>query len=781
MKQIKKVFNFFLRPEALISILIIISTIAIYWQVKDYEFINFDDDVNIYENLHIQKDITLKNIKWAFTAVYWSTWQPLVWLTYMADYNLHGLDPGWHHLTNLFLHIANALLLFITLRTMTGVLFRSAFIALIFALHPIHIESVAWITERRDVLSAFFWILTTFSYVRYTRSQRLIKYIPVFFFMCFGLMAKQMLVTLPFTLLLLDFWPLGRVNDNTLKRITQKHHPGIITFLSNLQTFIRNNKHLLLEKIPLFMLSILSCFVAYYVQKTGGAVKSLSQFPIDIRLSNALISYLQYIAKMLWPFNLAVFYPHPGTLSASKTILSFLIIASCTLIAIHTLKKYSWFAVGWFWYLGTLVPVIGIIQIGSHALADRFVYIPFIGIYIILAWGIHFLLSNWNKKKLGIAILSTCFFSILIVVSWKQTSYWRNSASIFNHALNTTENNYIAHNNFGLALENQGDILNAIEHFKKSVSIKPNYVIALNNLGVALENIGKPEEAIVHYKKAIQINPKYPDPYINLAFILFHKKQYSEAIKRCYKALTINPKSLKAHIIIANSIAQKGNKKIAEHLYKKALQMNPGSPIAHNHMGSFLLEQNKIEKAISHFQSALKIDPNNLKYKVNLISVMRINKNINTQIDNVLSAIKKQPDNPDLHNKLGNLYRKRGESKKASEIFQQILSAHKDYIPAILSLASLYAENEEYEDSITYFKKAITIQPENNTFFYNIACLYAKENKTMNAILWLKKAIDMGYNNWKLIKEDKDLENIRTSPKYIELIDEYLNPEKYDD
>ena len=776
MQQTMMFFKRFFRFQNGIYSFLIVIILFSYSQVLHFDYVNLDDDVNVYENKHIQSGFTLESIKWAFTSSYWGTWQPMVWLSFMLNYRLHGISPGWFHLTNVFLHFFNTLLLYFILKRMTGFHYRSAFVACIFAIHPIHVESVAWITERKDVLSTFWGMLSIWCYIRYTENRKILRYVPVFLFMGFSLMAKPMLVTLPFVLLLFDYWPLKRMELIELHE--EIHNTGYLPAVGSLfSTTARRLPFLILEKIPLFLLSVLSCIITVYVSKEGGAIKSLSYFPITVRISNALVSYVAYLQKIIWPFDLIVFYPHPGKILIGKTIVAIVLLVSFTLFVLRKIKDAPWLFVGWFIFIGTLLPVIGIVQLGGHAMADRFVYFPSIGVYIIIAWGVHSLTgqSNGNIKSF-LAALTVCFLLILAMAAWKQVGYWRDSETLFKHALSVSEDNYIANNNYGIVLRNRGKTDDAIKHFKKAIANKGNYVIAMNNLGVALESIGKPDPAIFYYQTAIQINPNYPDPYVNLAFILLHKGQYDDAFELCNKALNINPELESAYSLLGDIAAAKGDLQQAISFYNKAIEMNPSSHFAHNRIGAAFLKQDRFTKAITHFREALRYSPHDGNYQKNLETAIKLRKKVIDLIDNLRLAMNREPDNLHLRIKLGKMYKKNEQYSEAIALFQQILNEKPDAVAVLLEMALIYTEKEDNDMAIQYFMKLNALDPGNEVYLYNIACLYARQGMTHNAMEWLQKAVDAGYQNRDQIVNDPDLSVLKNTNDFKKILQKLSSP-----
>lgn len=595
-------FNTILNKYRIPAIYMFLSVITFlsYMEVSNYGFVDYDDPDYVSENHYVMKGLSFENIKWAFTASHVGTWQPVTWLSLMLGCQIHGLDPGWHHLTNLFFHIANTLLLFWFIRRITGSSWRSAFIATIFAIHPIHVESVAWITERKDVLSAFFFILTLIFYVRYTEKPAIKRYWPVAVCLVLGLMSKPILVVLPPVLLLLDFWPLGRMN---IGQINQK----------NIRLPEIKISRLFLEKIPLFILSALSGVVTYIVQKDVGAVSTLSEIPFNSRLLNAIVSYSKYILKMVWPVNLAVEYPHPIQVPVIHATIAFIFLSGISILAIVSYKKRPYFIVGWFWYLGTLIPVIGLVQIGTFAMADRFAYIPFIGLYILITWGFVDFFENRPQKKSFLITTATIIIVTLFTFCRVQVSYWENTISLFKHAIEVTDNNYKAHSSMGTALTESGKFDKAMEHYNKALNIRPDHQIhfnigsaltimgktndavyhynqalkknpifykAHNNLGIELCKLGDLQEASKHFSEAIKIKPDFPDPFYNMGIVMTELGQVDEAIRSYQQAIHINADYAEAHNNIGLIFGKMGNIDMAIHHLSEVVRIKPGDPIA---------------------------------------------------------------------------------------------------------------------------------------------------------------------------------------------------------
>lgn len=511
----------------LIGAFLVLSTVAVYWQVAHHEFISLDDSEYITDNTHVKAGVTFNGIVWAVTSVDAANWHPLTWISHMLDVELFGMHPGSHLLVNLFLHIINTLLLFWVLYQMTGNLWPSSIVAALFALHPLHVESVAWASERKDVLSTFFWMLTLYAYLRYVKQPRSAGYLTVVLLFLLGLLAKQMLVTLPFVMLLLDYWPLGR-------------------FKSGGTAVGSGAFDLLREKIPLIGLSAAASMATWIAQSSRGAIYPLHIYPVTIRLGNASISYVRYVWKTFWPYHLSGFYPHPrATLSGWEAIGCGLILLLISICVIRSVKQYPFLLVGWFWYLGTLVPVIGLVQVGAQAMADRYTYVPLIGLFIMLAWGLERIVRSMPAAKPVLIFASGIIGIGLMTATWVQVGHWRSSKTFFQHMLRVTSDNYVGYNGLGGAMEKEGNMEEAIRLYSEAIRILPNYVLAHFNLANAFTAEGKLQPAIDHYRKILAISPFDGEALNNLGIALVKAGDYDVAIQQFTAAVKLNPRDLK--------------------------------------------------------------------------------------------------------------------------------------------------------------------------------------------------------------------------------------------
>ncbi len=570
--------------DILICLFLGLVTFTVYRQVLNHEFV-YDDSAYVTENRHIQGGLTLKGIAWAFTAEVSANRHPLTLLSHMLDCQLHGLNAGRHHLTNLIFHTINTMLLFLVFRRMTGALWQSAFVAALFALHPLHVESVAWISERKDVLSTFFCLLTMWAYARYAEGPRVNRYLLVFLFFALGLMSKPMLVTLPFVLLLLDYWPLKRFRFG---------RPGV---------------RLIMEKVPLFALSAASCVLTYLVQHGKGAVASLDVYPIGLRIGNALVSYVLYPWKMIWPSHLAVIYPYSRTLPWWQVAGACVLLVTLTFLILRAGKKHPHITVGWLWYIGTLVPVIGLVQVGSQAMADRYTYIPLVGLFIMIAWGFPELLSPWRQKKSGLTIMAVILLLIMAWTTFLQIRYWKNNRPLFEHALDVTSGNFIAHNNLANTLTKQGHTGEAVIHYKKALRLKPDYAEAYNNMGFCLKKQDRIKEAVEYYGMALHIEPRYAKAHYNLGNIFYEQGLIGKAIEHHLQAVRINPDYVEAHNNLGSALKLQGRIVEAVTHYNKALRLKPDCAEAYYNLGVIFAKQGRLEEAMEYYDNALGIRP----------------------------------------------------------------------------------------------------------------------------------------------------------------------------
>lgn len=566
----------------LTDLFVCLGLVAITWivfgQTLGHDFVNFDDHVYVYENPLVIRGLTTEGVIGAFTHTHARNWHPVTTVSHMLDCQLYGLNPHGHHLTNVILHTISVLLLFLVLTQMSGALWRSAFVAALFAIHPLHVESVAWIAERKDVLSALFFMLTLGAYSHYARAPSALRYLLVALLFAFGLMSKPMLVTLPFVLLLLDYWPLDRIGDQKSEVVNRL-------------------RRLFTEKVPLFALSALSCITTLFAQRQGPS--AIDQLPLIWRLKNTCVSYVIYIWQMLWPERLAVFYPHPNDrLSLLVVTMGIALLVVISLLVIYLRRTRPYLVTGWFWYLGMLVPVIGLVQVGEQGHGDRYTYLPQIGLYIMIAWIVgDLLVESTRVRRPVVGVIAAILVVSLCVRAFGQTSYWKNSETLWNHALAVTDENDVAHNNLGFLFLRRGDLDKAITEFQTALDIRLRNGQTHYNLGAALvqSNLGNAlarkqlwNQAVDHLQEAIRLRPDYADAYFNLGSVLFQQDRLDEAIAQWQKALAIRPQDGEARRNVASALRKQGKVKEAILEYEQALQIAPQDTLALNNLAWIL-------------------------------------------------------------------------------------------------------------------------------------------------------------------------------------------------
>jgi Tfp pilus assembly protein PilF len=543
----------------LIAVALAVVTLLCFSEVVDYGFCNYDDDVYVTANPTVREGVTPEGIGWAFTTGRGSNWHPLTWLSHMADWELFGPDPGSHHAVNLFLHLCSSALLFFFFQRTTGSLWRSAFVAGVFALHPLHVESVAWIAERKDVLSGLFWMLTMLSYLHYVRKPSARRMALVSGGLALGLMAKPMLVTLPFVLLLLDYWPLKRFGSGSagLERL--------------------RSGGLLREKIPLFVLAAVSAVITLLVQHSGGSLRFGASFSVMERLENAVVGYAQYLGKTFWPSDLAVFYPFPRSgyawWQAPATVLG---LAGVSVLVFILRRRYRFLLTGWFWFLGTLVPVIGIVQIGSQAVADRYMYIPIIGPALIAAWGVPALFREVRNARVWPAVAGVAVLALLFAGSRAQLRHWRSSESLFRHALSVTSGNWIASYNLGMACAQENRIDDALQYTEEAVRLKPDEAEFRTGLGQLLTLKGEYGRALAQFTAARSLDPRFPGLAYAHAYCLYRAGRGEEAVPYFEEAVRNDPSDRRARYLLGELLEGEKRYQEAADQFSAALGVDPG-------------------------------------------------------------------------------------------------------------------------------------------------------------------------------------------------------------
>ena len=585
------------QEELFIVVALAVATLAVYGQVVGHQFIGLDDDVYVRDNPMVMGGLTLKGIIWAFTTFYDSNWHPLTWLSHMVDVQMFGLNAGGHLLINTLIHLSNTFLLFLFLKRVTGARWESAIVAALFALHPLHVESVAWAVERKDTLSTLFGLLCLLAYARYAERSTPGRYALVFLWLGLGLMAKPMLVTWPFVLLLLDYWPLRRIDwrpDDGIKRFTKAWLP------------------LIREKLPLFCLVAVSMVVTYLAQSHQEAAGRVFDAPLALRFPNALVSFVKYVILTFWPRGLAVYYPLSRSgLPFWQPALAVFVLAVVTAVALREASKRPWLIVGWLWFVGTLIPVLGLMQVGiGEAMADRYHYVPSIGLFVALVFGFADLANGWRIGRVATTMVPAVILLLLAYLTAVQASRWRDTETLFEHTLSVTSDNVVIEYNLGRFLGQQRKYDQAIPHFAEALRIKPDFFDALVNAGLFFLKQGKTDEAISYYHRALDVKPDSANAHMQLALALVQQERKDDAVEEFHKAVDLAPNDPDIRTNLGLTLARQGKLSEASAQLNEALRINPASAEAHNNLGLVFLMAGQPEKSLPHFTEALSLKPN---------------------------------------------------------------------------------------------------------------------------------------------------------------------------
>ena len=723
------------RPSLWIALLLAAGTLLVYWPVTGYSFVNYDDTDFITANPHVQAGLTLEGFKWAWHSEVARNWHPITMLTHMLDCELFGLKAGRHHLVNVLIHTANTLLLFHVLRLMTGAVWRSAFVAALFAWHPLHVESVAWIAERKDVLSTFFWFLTLWAYVRYARalgkgsSKSGVFYGWALVFYALGLMSKPMLVTVPFVLLLLDYWPLGRVNfvparatgagriQSGKAKAKANPPPG------NSAPGIAAAKpvfpgRLLWEKIPFLLMSGALCVVTYGIQKRGGAMLTARDLPLGARVENALISCLRYIGKMVWPSHLAGLYLRSGQWPLWLAALAGVVVLIVSIFVVGQRHRRPWLAVGWLWYLGTLAPVLGLVQVGMQTMADRFTYVPLIGLFIMASWGAGEVARLWRAPVPAVGGAAILVLTACLLLSARQIGFWKDSETLFRRMIAVTKNNYMAHFNLANCCARAGKAGEAAAHYEAALEEDPNYAEAHNNYGGLLLDEKRYDEAIRHYSAAVRINPQYLY-YFNLANALADAasarrdtNEFAEAVSAYGQALQLNPAASEAHNNLGMTWEAQGREAEAAREFAEAARLKPDFEAAHFNLANALTRLGRRDEAIAEYRAAVRLDPDRAESHNSLGIAYAMQNNMAAAAQEFKEVVRLQPANAAAHGNLGNAL---GSLNRIDEAIPHYLAAlrldPKDYQTEFNLALSLFHRGDR-AGAERHYREALRLKPD---------------------------------------------------------------------
>ena len=673
-------------PKLLCLILLFVSTFLVYWQITGNEFINFDDGLYITNNPWVKDGLTIDGMIWAFDLDYKGGlyWHPLAWLSHMTDVELFGLNPGGHHFVSMMFHIICSMLLFLTLNLMTGSVWKSFFTASLFALHPLNADTVAWAAERKNLLSTLFWMLTVLSYIYYASRPNFIKYLLVVIVFLLGILSKPMLVTLPCALLLLDYWPLRRFQwaSYDVQSLPQFHQSPTVVLIA--------------EKLPMLAISLIATMLVS--GSLGNDFISFAELPFLIRIENALVSYVAYLIKLIYPMDLTVFYPFPKSLPLWQPVFSGILLAVISLVCIRLFRKAPYLLIGWLWYAGTLFPVSGIVQAGLWpAMADRWGYVPLIGIFIVIAWGIPAMFDAfWPKlKKPMLSVMIPAILIFYMSITYSQVHYWKNSTTLFNHALDVTHQNFIAHHNLGAAALSNNNLDKAIQHFRKAVAIKPDFMESYVNLGNIMADKGKPDDAIEYYKKSLFIEPGNTDTLIRIGNMFLKKHRTQEAMRYYRQAIEIVPRDIDAYCNMGNAFFLSGDTKSAIHCYNRAFDIDPSNTNVLRNLGLLYSKTGNQLKAIDFFNRSLKVTPDAPGLHKILADELLQKGNINKAIIHYSKALESDPNDAAANYNMAIAQYYNGNKKSAVAYIKRALDLNPEYTRAKTTLDKLTSEDSE--------------------------------------------------------------------------------------
>jgi Tfp pilus assembly protein PilF len=690
-----------------VGALLVVVTLVAYARLWNASFIHFDDPSYITENKHVLRGLSWENVVWAWTTYEQSNWHPLTWLSHMADVQCFGLNARMHHLVNLLLHVGSTLLLFAILAEMTGAVWCAAFVAALFAVHPMHVESVAWIAERKDVLSTFLGLLALGAYQRYVRRPGVWRYLAVFVLLALSLTAKPMLVTFPCLLLLLDYWPLRRL-------------PAGIVWRS------AATGRLILEKVPLLGLSAASSFFTYRAQHYGGSVADFQLLTLGIRVENILVSYGRYLGKMVWPRNLEILYLYQVENWVTVwTATAVLLIISASVIWL-TWRGKRYLLVGWLWFLGTLVPVIGVVQVGEQSIADRYSYFPYIGLWIMVAWGLADLAGQWRAARVATIAGAAAAIGICLVLTIIQVGYWLDPGAPMQHAVDVTPGNYVARKHLGLYLWTQKKYDEAMEQWKKALEACPYYVYALNDYGWGLKSRGQFAQAQKFFEEAVHYAPEYATAHNNLGDVLWKQGKHEEAIVQWRAALDVFPAYADAHNNLGTALRDMGRTAEAIQCFQKALYYAPQHVDAHNNLGVQLWKAGRQEEAIVQWRAALDADSTHADTLNNLACAVKDRGQVEEARTLFTAALRSNPDHADAHNNLGGILYAEGNREGAMDHWRSAIKIRPTYADAHMNLGVAFWQQQKFPEALAAFQDALHVQPDHVATHLNLGLMFSQ-------------------------------------------------------
>lgn len=761
------------RP-AFISALLALITLAVYCPVLHHDFIFYDDNVYVTQNNHVLRGLTWKGVWWSFTNYEAGFWQPLAWLSFMLDVSLFGEKATGFHFTSLLLHTANAVLVFLLFRQLTGADWKSGLLAGLFALHPFCVEPVAWVASRKDVLSAFFSFLSLIVYVRYTQSKNrdsrfeIRNYIlSLFFFVC-ALMTKTMVVTLPLMMLLLDWWPLNRISSDKCQ--VSSHAAGAGSGSRRWTLDRRLIWRLVWEKLPFFGAALVCGLVTIFAEHEVGALSSVAVVGIGTRIANAVFSYGRYILQTIWPVGLALPYPYPKSFPVMLGAGMALMVLAITVAAIRAARRQPFFVVGWFWFGLLLLPVIGLIQVSTHARADRYMYLPLLGLLLVLVWGGAELLGRWQPPRMIVGIISVLLLAACAVRTRDQLGYWQNTEKLFKHSLAVTPENFVPYAVLGDYHSEYGPRAEAIENYRKALELDPLFLNAMNNLGLVLLAEGRVNEAMKCYRKVLETSPAYVQKLFNvggslasqgelirarqyvgalnnLGKALADQERLDEAMGYYYQALKIDPNFIEALNNLADALNRKGKPLDAIPLCEKALQENPNHAGIRYNLGCALMTVGRLDEAINHFEWALRKKPDFPEAHNNLGIALVTKGDLSTAEYHYTEALRLKSEYGEAHNNLGYLFMMQGKLAEAEKHFRESLRLDPKQPKVHLNLGNCYALQKRYDDAEEQFTETLQLTPENAQAHRNLGMALARLGRREEAIRHLTEALRLDPSN----------------------------------
>lgn len=753
-------------PIVWIVLGLIAVNLLVFAPVRHYDFVTLDDPVYVSQNPHVADGLTWRSVSWAFSTFHAGYWIPMVWLSHELDVQLYGMNPGLHHVTNVLLHILNTILLFFLLRRITGAPGRSAFVAALFAIHPLHVESVAWVTERKDMLSTLLLFLTLHAYARYAHQPRGDRRLMVVLFLGIGLMAKPMLVTVPFMLLLLDVWPLRRVSFAAFPPSEPRSSPP----RDPRSVWLR----LIREKLPLFALAAASSVITFIAQQRSGAVSGFDAAPLSLRVENALVTAVTYLADMIWPRHLAAFYAYPESIPGLRVAGAVVLLVGISVVAVRAAPRRPYLLVGWFWYVGTLLPVSGLVQVGQQARADRFTYVPLIGIFILVAWGIPDLLLGRTYRRRVVPVAAALAILGCTISAREQVRYWENSTVLWNRSLEV-QNNYLAHyalgkilriegrlseavahftealrlkpenpeihDEMGLALAAQDNISGAIDCFREAVRLKPDFVKGLSDLGIALSKQGKLDEAVALYFDVLRRKPDFAEVHDALGSALTGQGKVAEGIAHLTEALRLKPDLAGAHRHLGLALARNGQTSQSIAHFTEALRLEPNMWEAHNNWGLALAEQGRVGDAIVHYNEALRLKPDSYETHNNLALALAGQGKLGEAIAHLSEAVRLKPDFAAAHKNLGLALSDQGKISDAIAHYAEALRLKPDYAEAYNDLGLALSKQGRLGEAIAQYTEALRLKPDMWMAHINLGLVLADHGRANEAIAQFSEAV----------------------------------------